>query len=289
MKIKPPSIRHAQRLRRARSPWPLRVSLLAFAWVHTGVLALALLSPRSESVSMDSVVEIDRWVVHTKPQTFNEFVEPTHKPSVPTQPTPVTSAIDQDETPSRDHVQQPATAAPSGGAVPSLLATDPVAQFRNALGWAPLDRSRLTRIEPTSLEDSQLAQRDAPLLYEPAVRAHGTPLGEYIDQVERQIAERWLKHDLGVHPKGVGIQGQVTVRYAIRNNGKTQAVRIASSSGVADLDRMALASIPRQLPRIPAGVERESIEHQIVLRYRNPLLNDHATAPRRAGTAGRAR
>lgn len=289
MTRKPPSIRHAQRLRRARSPWPLRYCLLACAWLHTGLLAAALHAPASNPLPATSQVSVARWIPLPEAPEPTQFVEAIQRPEVPTQPTPVTAVVDQDATPSRDHVSQPSSAQAGGEGVEAPATTDPVAQFRQALGWAPVDRSQLIRKDADALVDSQVTPPDAPLTYVPAIRAHGTPLGDYMARVERQIADRWMRTDLGVHPKGVGIQGQVTVRYGIRSNGRTQSVRIASSSGVPELDRMALHAIPRQLPRIPASLNRDAIEHQIVLRYRNPLLSDHASAARPATAGARAR
>ena len=232
---------------------------------------------------------VDRWIPLQKAPDITQFVEAIQRPKAPTKPTTVTATVDQDATPSRDHVAQPSSAQAGGEGTEAPAASDPVAQFRQALGWAPMDRSKLTRKEPDAVVDSQVIPPDAPLTYVPAVRAHGTPLGDYMARVEQQIADRWMRTDLGVHPKGVGIQGQVTVRYAIRSNGRTQAVRIASSSGVPALDRMALHAIPRQLPRIPTSLEHDAIEHQVVLRYRNPLLSDHASAARPATAGSRAR
>lgn len=179
----------------------------------------------------------------------------------------------------------PAAPAPEPGTPgPELWgASDPVVELRDALGWGGLDRSELAprpswagtlggrSARPTS---PQLALDELPLDWTAAVSAVGTPLGAYIQRVEDLVAARWKRADLAPHARALGIQGEVAVRYRVRRNGVVEDKRVARSSGNPQLDAMALAAIPRKLPRFPRDLTEEVVHHQLLLRYRNPLLGD---------------
>ncbi len=117
-----------------------------------------------------------------------------------------------------------------------------------------------------------MASDDLILSWTAAIDARGTELGAYINRVERLIAERWSELDLSPHARGVGKQGEVVLRYRILSSGRVDEVSVVRSSGVPELDRMAMASVPPRVPRIPRRVELSTLVHEIVLRYRNPLI-----------------
>ncbi|MFT4624106.1 MAG: TonB family protein [Myxococcota bacterium] len=157
---------------------------------------------------------------------------------------------------------------------------DPVVALIDALGWN--GTARRSGHEPASpgradglgraASSPQVADDALRISWTEAVDARGTPVGKYIGRVESIVAEQWRSADLSTHARGAGQHGQVTIRYTISSTGKVTAVRVVRASGVPELDAMAAAAIPARLPRFPRDLDRASIVHEIVLRYRNPAV-----------------
>jgi TonB family protein len=187
-----------------------------------------------------------------------------------------------------DRVGQ-AEAAPSIAPKPSLGeqpeqaegTSNMIEDLRVALGWEEPDRRTLAprpswagqlgedSARPTSPQTS-LDQLD--MDWVAAVDAQGTPLGVYLDQVERVVAARWSKLDLDPHRRAIGVQGQVMLQYRIRASGRVEGLHVSRSSGNSRLDHMALQSVPARLPRFPRDLDESAVVHALVLRYRNPLI-----------------
>ncbi|NCG20373.1 MAG: TonB family protein [Rhodobacterales bacterium] len=161
--------------------------------------------------------------------------------------------------------------------------TDPVVEFRQALGWGPLDRTALSRTAAPSQDAQGFAAATPPSKaslarsWKPAVNVRGTALGQYIEQVEQIVSQRWQDSDLEADHRAIGIQGQVTLEYTVRRDGRVVVVQVAASSGVQALDDMARAALPRKLPRFPPELAQSQLHHRLVLRYQNPLVG--ATKP----------
>ncbi|MEZ4240847.1 MAG: TonB family protein [Myxococcota bacterium] len=93
-----------------------------------------------------------------------------------------------------------------------------------------------------------------------------------MQRVSERIEARWRDADLDVASRARGVQGEVTVRYAIRRDGRTFDVRVVRSSGNPELDEMARAAIPARTERFPRDLREQVVQHEITFRYRNPLV-----------------
>lgn len=157
---------------------------------------------------------------------------------------------------------------------------DPIAELRQALGLGVLDRGKLAPRPQAPGHDyaegapstSPRAPMDLPTSWTSEVAARGTPLGRWIEQAEARIVERWTGLDLSAHDRARGIQGDVIVRYRVESGGRVTRVEVERSSGLPELDSMAVAAIPDRLPRLPRSAGRDAFVHRVTLRYRNPLL-----------------
>ncbi len=159
---------------------------------------------------------------------------------------------------------------------------DPVDALRDALGWGPIDRSKLgpraawaaTIGTNGMLATSPQISADLPTSWTPQVDVKGTALGRYVEELEGIVAERWATLDLTVGERAAGIGGGVIVRYKVWPGGKVTDRQIAASSGMLFLDHMALQAIPDHVPRFPRDLDREEpLWHQVQLQYRNPLVS----------------
>jgi TonB family protein len=59
------------------------------------------------------------------------------------------------------------------------------------------------------------------------------------------------------------------VQFTVLRSGRVEAIRLTRSSNDAVLNQLALAAIPKRLPRIPADVGLDHIDHRIHLWYRS--------------------
>jgi TonB family protein len=156
---------------------------------------------------------------------------------------------------------------------------DPVDELREALGFGPLDRSKLAprpewagKLSDDGLADSspQVALADLHVDWQTSVSTRETPLGQYIARATAAIDARWRTADLDPHSRALGIQGDVTVRYLIHPDGRTSDVVVVRKSGNPTLDQLAIQAIPARLDRFPRELGKTPIIHEITLRYRNP-------------------
>jgi TonB family protein len=112
------------------------------------------------------------------------------------------------------------------------------------------------------------------------VQARGTEIGEYTEKVYDEVQKAWYEMDLSDDEKALGIQGDVTIIFHVRRNGRVDDLSVLRSSGHALLDSMALAAVPNKLPRIPRKIQNSELLQQITFHYRNPLVSSPMLAPR---------
>lgn len=186
-----------------------------------------------------------------------------------------------DAQPEREALPDPAAPTPGlGRRVAEPGTADPVEELRQALGFGPVDRDRLSARPSWAGPDGTHGRADSapqtvvdvPIAWKTAVSTIGTPLGAWIQRSEALIVQRWHSHDLDPHDRALGLQGQVTVHYVTQGTGRVSEVQVTRSSGNPSLDQMALDAIPTKLPRLPRELRGEPLHHQITLRYRNPLV-----------------
>jgi len=161
-------------------------------------------------------------------------------------------------------------------------ASDPVADLRDALGWGGTDRTALQpraahagarRFEGAAPSSPQaVVDEEVDLGRITWVEATETPLGHYTERVHEVIGELWRSQDLDPDERARGIQGDVTVSFIVARNGRVSNLGLVKSSGHPDLDRIALHSVPRRLPRFPRDVHLQSVLQRITFHYRNPLI-----------------
>ncbi|MCB9685910.1 MAG: energy transducer TonB [Alphaproteobacteria bacterium] len=270
-----------------------RWAALASVWVHLGVvvsLAVAHLAPV-------------RPVEHPAPAPIELVVLPpeqAHRPPPPPVPEERTDGVPRhgarstriaaSPAPARSN-PEPAVADVKVEASPEVLVAeavqlapaprvDPLDELREALGFAPIDRSRLgprRTLQGAMFQDlgpgctlEEPADGEPDPTWESAAAAHGTPLGAYIEDIEAQVFARWRSTDLDTHARAVGIQGDVAVQYTIAANGTVRDVRVSRSSGLPALDAMAVHAIPLRLPRLPRELGLTELRHEILFRYHNP-------------------
>jgi hypothetical protein len=158
---------------------------------------------------------------------------------------------------------------------------DPVDALRAALGWGPIDRSKLGPRPAWALAGGQDGQRGGtpdpvpglPDAWTSAVDVAESPLGHYIADVEREVGRRWQATDLTVHERAIGLGGTVVLRYRIWPDGRVSDRDVVASSGTAVIDQLAASSIPTRFPRFPRALGlTEPLWHQIALEYRNPMV-----------------
>jgi outer membrane biosynthesis protein TonB len=95
-------------------------------------------------------------------------------------------------------------------------------------------------------------------------------LAPWRDQVDRILADRWQDADLSVRQRLDGIQGAVVVVFAVDARGRV-VERVASRpSGIAELDLLALNTVPPRLPPPPRGTA--PVGHRMRFVYENPLI-----------------
>lgn len=162
---------------------------------------------------------------------------------------------------------------------------DPVRDVRQSLGWGEFDRDMLQPRPATygMMGDNNARQsspqavlsEEIPLTDDIALTAQGTALGIYIQEIYEIVRDRWFTMDLDPHDKALGIQGQVTLQFVIHRNGKVSDLVLVSSSGHDALDQLAVEAVPLKLPRFNRGLRERAVRHQLVLRYRNPLVNSN--------------
>ena len=101
------------------------------------------------------------------------------------------------------------------------------------------------------------------------LNARATPLGIYISVIEDRIREAWV---LPVEFRAMGTQGIVEVSFLVNRNGRVSQAAIVRKSGTDDLDKIALRSIPRWLPRIPSDLDRRQIRFSYVFRATDSIV-----------------
>jgi TonB family protein len=159
---------------------------------------------------------------------------------------------------------------------------DPVAQFREALGWAGLEQEVLAPHRGSvglvgsdgrsAASPQTVLPEEYPLSNSVAVTAMATDLGAYLHEMDLRISRAWNQTDLPMEERALGIQGRVTLVLQIRNTGRVRYLSISASSGNSRLDAMAAEAIPRRFKAFPPGLNIDGITHRITLRYSNPLI-----------------
>jgi TonB family protein len=169
-------------------------------------------------------------------------------------------------------------------------AVDPIADLRADLGWGGIDR---TRLQPRARPSGQFGMAGQNAMSQQRVldpefdvdtisyvQARGTEIGEYTEKVYDEVQKAWYEMDLSDDEKALGIQGDVTIIFHVRRNGRVDDLSVLRSSGHALLDSMALAAVPNKLPRIPRKIQNSELLQQITFHYRNPLVSSPMLAPR---------
>ncbi len=169
-------------------------------------------------------------------------------------------------------------------------ATDPIADLRADLGWGGIDRTQLApRARPSGqmgVPGMQATSQQRVLDPEfdvdtvSYVQARGTEIGEYTEKVYDIVQTAWYEVDLSDDEKALGIQGDVTIIFHVRRNGRVEDLSVLRPSGNALLDGMAIAAVPNKLPRIPRTIPNNELLQQITFHYRNPLVSAPSAAPR---------
>lgn len=278
-----------RRLVRRDDPDRGRWAVIAAVWVHlAGLGLLALCSwtaptpPRPAPVELTILVPVPAPPPPTPPRS-GEGARPGVRPPAGPSPERATAGAPgpgaaADAPPAGDDVPaaDPVTAARVRVRVRPPTPVDPVAQLRSDLGWAAIDRDHLPEASAVlSLVDSaspagQGGVAEPDVVFRPAADVAGSELGDFVEDLERRVLERWSSMNLDPHARALGIQGDVTVRYRVRRNGATTDVRVVRSSGIPGLDGMAVRSIPPRVGRLPATYPGEELQHEVRLRYRNP-------------------
>ena len=193
-----------------------------------------------------------------------------------------TDAADEDEAPPEDQeAPQPGTADEA-----DLEVVDPIDELRHSLGWGGLDRAELApRKDSPGVEASTgsvdrspqtVLGDDVPITGVVFLTARDTELGRYRNQIDEVIKSRWYARDIDVHQRAQAIQGTTTVEFRVRTSGRVCDVSLVRSSGVLELDRIAVDAIPRRLPRFPRvlrkSLDGDSVVQRVSFRYRNPVV-----------------
>ena len=103
------------------------------------------------------------------------------------------------------------------------------------------------------------------------LNARATPLGIYISTIEDKIRKAWV---LPVEYRAMGTQGVVEVSFVVSRNGRVSQAQIVRKSGTEGLDRLALQSIPRWLPRFPDDIDRRQIQFSYVFRATDSIVTE---------------
>ena len=101
------------------------------------------------------------------------------------------------------------------------------------------------------------------------LNARATPLGVYISTIEDEIRKAWV---LPVEYRAMGTQGVAEVSFVVSRNGRVSRAQIVRKSGTDGLDRIALQSIPRWLPRFPKEIDRRQIQFSYVFRATDSIV-----------------
>ena len=72
----------------------------------------------------------------------------------------------------------------------------------------------------------------------------------------------------------MGKQGVVEVSFVVSRNGRVSQAQIVRKSGTEGLDRLALQSIPRWLPRFPEDIDRRQIQFSYVFRATDSIVTE---------------
>ncbi len=97
--------------------------------------------------------------------------------------------------------------------------------------------------------------------------AVSTPLGVYLDEVERVVAARWSSAELPLVDRVLGRGGEVVLEFRVRRSGEVRDLRVSRPSGLGALDAAALGSIPDRLPPIPRELGLRSYMHRLTLTW----------------------
>ncbi|TVQ90090.1 MAG: hypothetical protein EA397_14155 [Deltaproteobacteria bacterium] len=95
-----------------------------------------------------------------------------------------------------------------------------------------------------------------------------TPLGRYRADLDEIIAANWLASDLPIHERSMGVQGDTTVIFRVKRNGKVQNKHLTQRSGFDALDQLAFDAIPDKLPKVPRELGMRFVYHRYIFHYR---------------------
>lgn len=245
--------------RRLRAQDRLRWMVVLSAWLHLFGLAVSTRLAWSEPRRRASMRPIDIVLVEREEAVENmeEPVPPRERePSVrrsarAPRPLPVIGRRGPPPRSRADRRRRP-------------VRRDAVAELQEALGFQrPMGSGSGLR-----MVDGQPRR-----VAEPLPRVHELEAGDlrtYLERVEAEVNARWQRSDLSIQRRGLGIQGRVGVRYRIDNRGRVEGLELMRSSGIADLDLLAMRAVPSRLPPPPRGLA--PVHHEVLLTYRNPLV-----------------
>lgn len=101
-----------------------------------------------------------------------------------------------------------------------------------------------------------------------AINAKKTERGVWITEVDRVVRASWRSQELPMALRGEQLRGDVSVRFAIGGSGRVDDVKVTRSSGNEWLDALAVAAIPKRVPKPPRSLGSEVTLHEIRFRYR---------------------
>ncbi len=103
---------------------------------------------------------------------------------------------------------------------------------------------------------------------QPAVSARETAQGRYVAELERVYVAAWYAEPIDPLVAVFATDREVTVTFYVHRSGKVDPPVITTSSGEPELDRAALAAVPKRFPAFPADLTSDGFYHKVTLRYR---------------------
>ena len=154
---------------------------------------------------------------------------------------------------------------------PELYQMESMDELRASLGITQQDSQSNTSDNSTAgvTESYFTVER---LVAENSYIALGTANGEYRKLLDEIISSNWMQADLTPGARAQGVQGATVIDFTVKRSGKVKHLNVLRPSGHAQLDAMAVAAIPKRLPRIPAFLKERKVRHRYIFQYINPAV-----------------
>ena len=101
---------------------------------------------------------------------------------------------------------------------------------------------------------------------ETLVEARFDPMSPYMDEIEAVVDARW-KELTPLEVRAMGLQGTAVVDIEIDARGRVVHKELARRSGYAEIDEIALASVPKRVKRPPQGAAEPTFKHSLEFRH----------------------